>query len=83
MIADFYHSMPESSGATTPDGWDGNDGFAANNIVAAQTVHTGVTTGSHVLKLWMIEPAVVVEKIVIDTGGLRASYLGPPESIRV
>ncbi|HZD52430.1 MAG TPA: glycosyl hydrolase 115 family protein [Woeseiaceae bacterium] len=36
--------------------------------------------GAHVLKLWMVTPGVVVERIVIDTGGLRPSYLGPPSS---
>lgn len=36
--------------------------------------------GAHVLKFWRITPGVVLERIVIDTGGLRASYLGPPES---
>ncbi len=36
--------------------------------------------GYHTLKIWMIDPGVVIEKIIIDTGGERPSYLGPPES---
>src|SRR5881396_81592 len=27
------------------------------------------------------DPAVVLEKIVINTGGLQPSYLGPPENV--
>jgi len=37
-------------------------------------------SGAHVLKYWMVNPAVVLQKIVIDTGAERPSYLGPPES---
>jgi hypothetical protein len=40
------------------------------------------TPGYHILKIWMIDPGVVIEKIIIDTGGIRPSYLGPPESYR-
>ncbi|TRX22279.1 glycosyl hydrolase 115 family protein [Flavobacterium franklandianum] len=36
--------------------------------------------GYHNLKVWMVDPGVVIEKIIINTGGLRPSYLGPKES---
>jgi hypothetical protein len=38
--------------------------------------------GEHVLRFWMIDPAVVLERILIDFGRVRPSYLGPPESFR-
>ena len=38
--------------------------------------------GAHVLKVWRVTPGVVLERIVINTGGVRPSYLGPPESGR-
>jgi hypothetical protein len=36
--------------------------------------------GFHTLKVWMIDPGVVLEKIIINIGGLKSSYLGPKES---
>lgn len=36
--------------------------------------------GTHVLKVWMIDPGVMVQKILVNTGGLKPSYLGPNET---
>ncbi|KAG6809899.1 hypothetical protein H0H92_014200 [Tricholoma furcatifolium] len=66
-----------------PAAWNGDDGFAANMIANASATFTGVSPGAHTLTVYMIEPAVVVEKIIIDAGGLLPSYLGPPQSIYV
>lgn len=46
---------------------------------------TGVTTheissGAHTLKIYMVDAGVVLDKIVMDTGGVRPSYLGPSET---
>lgn len=38
--------------------------------------------GEHQLNLWLLEPEVVLTKVVLDLGGERVSYLGPPESYR-
>jgi hypothetical protein len=51
-----------------------------NNCRHVQSTHTIAAPGYHTLKIWMVDPAVAVEKIVVNTGGVKPSYLGPPES---
>jgi hypothetical protein len=51
-----------------------------NNIITKTTTHTITTNGKHVIKYWMVSPAVVLQKIVGDMGGLLPSYLGPQET---
>ena len=40
-------------------------------------------TGRHSIRFWPESMELVIEKLVVDFGGVRKSYLGPPESMRV
>lgn len=59
-----------------PKGWEE---AVAQNAWLRETMHD-VSSGKHTLKVWLLEVNVVVQKIVIDFGGVQESYLGPPES---
>ncbi|HEX2395051.1 MAG TPA: glycosyl hydrolase 115 family protein [Bacteroidales bacterium] len=52
----------------------------SDNYRIGRSKHAAIGKGNHVLKIWMIDPGVVVQKLVVNTGGLKPSYLGPPES---
>ena len=56
----------------------------ANNIKIIISKHEIENAGNHVLKIYAIDPALVLQKIVIETeeGKVLKSYLGPPESFR-
>jgi hypothetical protein len=52
------------------------------NARYSRTKHKISKPGYHTLKVWMVDPGVVLEKIVVDLGGVKQSCLGPPESFR-
>ncbi|QJS10497.1 glycosyl hydrolase [Streptomyces argyrophyllae] len=55
----------------------------SDNVNATATTHTVTGPGVHRLRFWMVDPTVVVQRLLIDTGGLPRLYLGPLESMRV
>ncbi|HYG23072.1 MAG TPA: glycosyl hydrolase 115 family protein [Verrucomicrobiae bacterium] len=53
-----------------------------NNCHKVKSKHLIQSPGEHTLKIWMIDPAVVLQKHIVNFGGALPSYLGPPESLR-
>ncbi|WP_107120234.1 glycosyl hydrolase 115 family protein [Streptomyces regalis] len=59
------------------DAWARNVEDGVEKLTAVVTVDE---PGEHVLRIFMVDPGIAVDQIVIDTGGLPVSYLAPPES---
>jgi hypothetical protein len=61
-----------------------------SNTAWEQAVLDGVRTvqiplhfkkpGPHKLRIYLVDPALVLQKLILDTGGLQPSYLGPRQS---
>ena len=56
----------------------------SNNIKVTTTKHNIENDGEHTLKVWAVDPGVVIQKIVVETYpvGIKQSYLGPPQSYK-
>jgi len=54
--------------------------WQSEHIIKSVTTHQISQPGKHTLRFRVLEPGIVLEKILIDTGGLKPSYLGAPQS---
>lgn len=63
-----------AASAQTPSGWE--------TIKDSKSTFQLPSPGYHTFKVWMVDPGIVLEKLLVDLGGLKPSYLGPPESFR-
>ncbi|KAI7774962.1 hypothetical protein LA080_007515 [Diaporthe eres] len=69
-------------GQNLPAGW----GYAVADGVWGKTGNYTTSSfkvpqeGAYTLRIWALMPSIIVQKVVVDLGGVRPSYLGPPES---
>jgi len=54
--------------------------WQSEHIIKSVTKHRISTPGKHTLHFRILDAGIVLEKILIGTGGLKPSYLGAPES---
>jgi hypothetical protein len=38
--------------------------------------------GKHTLKIWMVDPGVMIDQVLIDLGGWKKSYAFPKETVK-
>ncbi|GAB3026599.1 hypothetical protein GCM10027051_34250 [Niabella terrae] len=57
--------------------------WVSDNINITSSKHNITSKGQHTLKYWLISQGIVLQKIVVDAGGLKTSYLGPKETLKI
>ncbi|RWA13909.1 hypothetical protein EKO27_g1176 [Xylaria grammica] len=78
--------VPNSIGPNLPAGWARAVGDSIWGLASGHSTTTRwdvAKEGAYTLRVWGLAPSVIVQKIVMDLGGVRPSYLGPPESFLV
>ena len=63
--------------------YDGSLGrIQAQHQIIKRSTHQIAETGKQTLRIRPLDPGIVFEKIMINTGGLKKSYLGAPETLK-
>lgn len=87
LAVSFDNEAPQII-TVVPKGYTAGDGnrdweeSVKDGVRKVKSTHNISAPGSHTFKVWMVDPAIVLQKIVVDCGGVKPSYLGPPESYR-
>ncbi len=55
----------------------------ASNIWTRRSRHRVEAPGRHIVRLWLVDPGLVFQRLHVVRGGMPPSTLGPPESARI
>jgi hypothetical protein len=72
--------VPSATLGDMPGGWEES---VVNGARVVSSNIGKIEPGKHEISLWLLEPGTVVHRLVVDLGGVKSSYLGPPESGKV
>ena len=81
-----FDDQPPQIITAVPPGFVAKDGnrdwetTVKDNVRKVKSTHKLDKPGYHTLKFWMVDPGVVLQKLVVNLGGVKPSYLGPSES---
>jgi hypothetical protein len=67
------------NGHVANDDW--SKAVADNRWIRTARLHVD-RPGAHLVKLWLVDPGLIFQRLEISRGPLPPSYLGPPESVR-
>lgn len=76
----FNNESPQRVNVHENDGYQLWERMVGDVINIKVSTHLIEAAGNHTLKYYYSSPGLVLQKLVIDTGGLEESYLGPDES---
>lgn len=77
QIDDGAIATPTSSHVEYMQQW--YESVLRNSVVNKSVLHVA-TPGRHTLRIRTGDPGMVIQKIVLDFGGMKRSYLGPPST---
>jgi hypothetical protein len=72
--------ISSEKGMIVMDSYTNSRKAVVENLMTITGKLTIQKAGEHTLKFWMVDPGIVIDKIILDFGGVKDSYLGPPES---
>ena len=78
----FDNEQPKIINFNEKDSFKNWEKSVANNIKIVTSSHVIKNAGNHTLKYYLIDSGLVLQKIVIETNGVKETYLGPPESTK-
>jgi hypothetical protein len=76
-VDDGPRTVIDSLEHNTPQDWAQSVSDGVRRVTIPLTI---TDAGYHTLKIWAVDPGIVLERFVVYHGTLRPSYLGPPES---
>ena len=81
-----FDDQPPQIVTAVPEDFNAGDGnrdwekTVEDGVRKIESTFTLTNSGYHTLKFWMADPGVVLEKLVVNLGGVKPSYFSPPES---